>query len=915
MIELLYNLSGNLQFSIFTSVIIYLCLVFDLYNITRYKRNQLNFVISAIVGFLASSLALALGATIATATVIGNVLGVIGAILIYGGVALSITQSGKSSADFTVSSPTYSAVKQTQTNPDLPVPMLYGTNKLAGNRLWQADDSSTTVKRIVAFAEGEIEDFTDIRLNDVPIAEISGITVNKYYGTPTQQVDSIITGATHADRCEIVGSLKNIAYLAITVPTTNDIQANYNLTTVVKGRKVRVYTDEDTYTTEYSENPAWVMLDFLTAYNGLGLGLNNNGTKNDTAIKTIFDLDSFIESAAYCDELVTSTLTGTVSTSGTSVTGSGTAFEAELYVGDTIFVGGQDRTVTAITDDTHLTVNSAFTSMSGQTATEKQPRFAFNMIFDSQTSARSLIDEIYRNCRGGLFTKNGQFQFKIDKAEVVSQVFTAEDIMTGSEVFQTIPSEEHYDILRMTFVSPAHEWQKVEAFAEIPEYRDGVPIEHSVNLYSCTRFKQASRNAWYYVNRNRLCPNFGEFKTDYRAHSREVGDVIQHYSELMGATLTSKVVSITNDGAGTFTVSWRKYDADLYDDTLGSKQPKVLISNLNDIYAYPDDVQSFSAVQNQKLVEFSWTSVNGLNITYEIREGASWESSSLIATGLTGTSYTTNLIQRGTFTYWIKAKTQYQYSENATSDILNVQYIPEMNEVISQDIFINPTGTFTDTYIYNGKLKLNPTILWQDLTPGKWADSGSRYYADDLGKWGTTVETSGSYTSQVYDIGANLSNIVSFNYDLYTTGSQQTITVEWRYSENNSTWSDWILANVGAFQFRYYQVKITLNNPNGQVMYVNSFKAVVDVPDRTETYTNREITNANSGVTITYATDAESKIASSFIIAEPHVLATPKNNAASQFVSSSTAQSCTIKLKDSAGNLVTGFVNIQVKGY
>lgn len=872
--------------------------------------------IIAIASAITYSLAVA-GVSAGVAIAVGYAtIGILAGTIIFGGVALSISLCNQnSSSDFTVSSPTYSQIKQTQTNPDLPVPMLYGTNKLAGNRLWQADDSSTTVKRIVAFAEGEIEDFTDIRLNDVPISEISGITVNKYYGTPTQQVDSIIPGATHADRCEIVGSLKNIAYLAITVPTTNDIQGNYNLTTVVKGRKVRKYTDEDAYTTEYSENPAWVMLDFLTAYNGLGLGLNNNGTKNDTAIKTIFDLDSFIESAAYCDELVTSTLTGTVSTSGTSVTGSGTIFETELYVGDTISIGGQDRIVTVITDDTHLTVSAAFTSMSGQTATEKQPRFAFNMIFDSQTSARSLIDEIYRNCRGGLFTKNGQFQFKIDKPEVVSQIFTAEDIMTGSEVFQTIPSEEHYDILRMTFVSPAHEWQKVEAFAEIPEYRDGVPIEHSVNLYSCTRFKQASRNAWYYVNRNRLCPNFGEFKTDYRAYSREVGDVIQHYSELMGAILTSKVVSVTNDGAGTFTVSWRKYDADLYDDTLGSKQPKVLVSKLNDIYTYPDDVSSFSAVQNQKLIEFSWTAVSGLNISYEIRQGATWESSTLVATNLSGTSYTTNLTQKGTFTYWIKAKTQYQSSENATSDILNVQYIPDLNEIISQNILENATGTHTNTYIYNEKLKLDASGTWQDLSPETWQNNGVKSYADSNEHWNASVATSGSYVSQVYDIGANLSNIVAFNYDLYTSDPQQSILTEWRYSEDNITWSDWILTNTGSYQFRDYQVRITFINPNGNTMYVDNFVVSVDVPDRIETYTNRAITNANNGVTITYATDIESKITSPFIKTEPHVLATPLDNAAIQYVSDSTATSCTIKLKDTSGNFITGSVNIQVSGY
>lgn len=244
------------------------------------------------------------------------------------------------------------------------------------------------------------------------------------------------------------------------------------------------------------------MFDFLTSYNGLGLALNNDGTINETALLKLFDIESFIESAAFCDEQIT------------------------------------------------------YTDNEGNTKTT--PRFTFNMIFDSQTSARDLIDEIYRSCRGGLFTKDGKLQFKIDKAEEVSKVFTIDDIVKGSETFQTIPSEEHYDILKVVYISPEHEWQKVEAFAEIPEYRDGAPIEHSINCYSVTNFQQASRLAWYYVNSKILCPYFGSFKTDYRAYDLEVGDVIEINSLLMGlAAYKVKVTSVVDDGAGTFTVNWR----------------------------------------------------------------------------------------------------------------------------------------------------------------------------------------------------------------------------------------------------------------------------------------------------------------------------------------------------------------------
>lgn len=821
----------------------------------------------AIFTAIATAIATSLGMTLAaasTATFIAVTSFALQALTYFGGMAISMALSKKaaSKGDYGASSPTYAnGVIQTQTNQDLPIPLLYGTCKLAGNKIWQDEDGSKTIKRIVGFAEGEITDFTDIRLNDIESGKISGIKINKYLGTSKQLVDSIVGGKNQAERVEKVGSLKNVAYLAVSVPRSNDIDVNYNLTTIVKGRRVRIYTSSylSSYTMQYSENPAWVMLDFLTSYNGLGLALNNDGTISDRIISELFDIDSFIEAAAFCDEKI------------------------------------------------------PYTNSKGET--EYSPRFTFNMIFDSQTSARDLIDEIYRSCRGGLFTKNGKLQFKIDKAEPVSKVFTADDIVKGSENYQTIPSEEHYDILKLVYVSPNHEWQKVEAFAEIPEYRDGAPIEHSVNCYSITNFQQASRLAWYYINSKILCPYFGSFKTDYRAYDLEVGDVIQFDSLLMGLKgYKAKVISVIDDGAGTFTINWRTYDERLYSDELGSKEPRVLISDLKDVYGVPDDVAAFNVVQNQKLAEFAWTAVDGVNITYEIRKGDSWETSKIIATNLSGTTYTTNLNSKGVMKYWIKAKNQYNYSKNAISDILNVQYIPELNEVISCNILENPAGIFKNAKIYRGKLKLKSSMKWRKLSEF-WEKDGARYYADSNNKWGTTTVMSGNYTSQIFDVGASLNNIISFDYTSYLTDDSQSINIEWRYSENGLDWSEWLVGATGAYQFRYYQVKVTLNNPNGAMMWLSDLVMTVDVPDRKEDYTDRVITYAPDGLKIFYASDEQSKIKADFIKTKPHVLVTPYNTNAYPDVIESKPDYCVIKLYTNEGVETTGAVNISVSGY
>tara|TARA_R110002020_G_scaffold213427_1_gene420220 strand:+ start:20647 stop:21099 length:453 start_codon:yes stop_codon:yes gene_type:complete len=65
-----------------------------------------------------------------------------------------------------------------------------------------------------------------------------------------------------------------------------------------------------------------------------------------------------------------SALTGTLASTGTAVTGTTTAFDTELEVGQFIEAGGELREVTDIADATNLTVNAAFSpDLSGATAT------------------------------------------------------------------------------------------------------------------------------------------------------------------------------------------------------------------------------------------------------------------------------------------------------------------------------------------------------------------------------------------------------------------------------------------------------------------------------------------------------------------------------------------------------------------
>lgn len=770
---------------------------------------------------------------------------------IYGGLMMAATsfasKTAMSGRKGIANSPTYQSTQYTQTNPDMPLPIVYGTVRTAGNLIWQ-NVQPTYCNKLIAFGEGEITDISDIKLNNIPVEQLS-YSLEKFYGKADQTIANMVTGATQLDKASVVGSLKNVAYIALSVKFTEKISSNYNLTALIRGKKVRIYRTESSYRIDYSENPAWILLDFLTSYNGLGLALNENGEVDDNLIKSVFDIQSFIEAASYCDEKI-----------------------------------------------------------------DGAPRFTFNMIFDSQTSARTLLDEIYRSCRGGLFFKNGQLQFKIDKPEPVSKVFTAQDI--SNEVFKAVPSEEQYDILKCVYISPQHEWQKVEAFAEIPEYRTGVPIENTVDIYSCTNFKQASRLAWYYSNCKVLQPYYGSFDTDFRAYDLEVGDVISFDSILMGVDAYKvKVTQVTDDGAGTFTVNWQTYDERLYQDTLGSLEPRVLISKSEDITEFPQDVENFNVVQKGEFFNFAWSATKNPQNTYEIRVGTSWHDSKILSPKIQATEFNTPIEGKGLFRFWIKAWNGYNYSKNAVSDMIYIDSIPTYNEYLACDM-LGAANKYIDSlqncYIYQNKLKISPTNKW--ITPenspkwGDWENNNNPLYTTFSGKWGSSVKSHAELLSKTIDIQKLLDVVVTteLNYNSDDIDSNK-IELLWRFSDDAENWSQWRAFAPSELKTRYMQFKLLLDMPNNKPFLINKFAINIDVPDKEKCYTVA-VSDAQNGYFLDYSELSFTK--------PPSIVATVTNSINAYAVTKNkTVSGVNIFAVDNDGNNTVANIDIQVKGY
>ena len=179
-------------------------------------------------------------------------------------------------------SPTYSFGTQCNTaSQTIPVPVVYGRNLIAGNTIFKKVSGENNKKMAiqVAVSEGPIQSITSIKANDVDITSKCRVKL----GERTQSADSI------NDQGQ---TFPYTAYISVELTADEEISGNPTITSIVEGRKVEIW-DGSQWVVQYSQNPAYCLLDFLTnKRHGLGI------SKDD------IDLDSFITVAEYCDELV-----------------------------------------------------------------------------------------------------------------------------------------------------------------------------------------------------------------------------------------------------------------------------------------------------------------------------------------------------------------------------------------------------------------------------------------------------------------------------------------------------------------------------------------------------------------------------------------------------------------------------------
>lgn len=192
------------------------------------------------------------------------------------------------------------------------IPIVYGERLLGGTRVYLSVEGTTNeyLYGALVLCEGQINAITELRVEDDIVSFDSSfadgtqitsndsrfgttITIQPFYGTDGQSASSLLStltdwGANH--------KLSGVAYIAFRITWDSDKYTGIpSIQAKVQGKLISTYNSSYVESTnQYSNNPAWCLLDYLTnSRYGKGIDITN------------IDVPSFYTASTVCSTQIT----------------------------------------------------------------------------------------------------------------------------------------------------------------------------------------------------------------------------------------------------------------------------------------------------------------------------------------------------------------------------------------------------------------------------------------------------------------------------------------------------------------------------------------------------------------------------------------------------------------------------------
>ena len=471
---------------------------------------------------------------------------------------------------------------------DANIPVIYGERLTGGVRVFMetSGTDNTYLYMAIVMAEGEINDITEIRVDDKIVTLASSLSdgsavevdsgdsnfykdseslirVEPHYGTDGQSASSLLStlsswGSNH--------KLSGLCYLAVRFKWNQDAFTGIpKVQAKIQGKKVKTYNASLVeQSASYQTNPAWCLLDYLTNERyGKGISINE------------INLQSFYDASQVCETQV------------------------EPYS------GGSNINI-----------------------------FDTNTALDTSQKIIDNVRELLKGCRGYLPYTQGKYSLIIETTGSASITLTEDDIIGGYNL--SIPTKnERYNRVIVGFVDPDRNYQVNEV--QFPPIDDsGLPsadqhatmktadggflLEGRFNFKTITSQYQAEEMAEVILRRSREALTLG-LNVSFDAYDLAIADIVNiTHSSLGFSAKPFRVMGITFNEDFTIGLSLVEYQASHYTWATKTQATAIPTTTLPN----PFTIQPPASVTlDDELIEYNdGTVIVALNVTV----GASTDS-------------------------------------------------------------------------------------------------------------------------------------------------------------------------------------------------------------------------------------------------------------------------------------------------
>ena len=183
----------------------------------------------------------------------------------------------------------------------------------------------------------------------------------------------------------------------------------------------------------------------------------------------------------------------------------------------------------------------------GRVALEK--RATFNRIFDSRTSAKSILEDFTAGSGVSVIFKGAKFRVIIDEPRPLTHIFSEGNVHEGKIGRAYFPKSELPTRISIQFRNLENNWEIDTVMEEDPDVKLGLfQNSRTFRMLHITRPGQAAREAMRIVRTNTLITQGVEFTAGLQAASLSVGDRIGISSIGVGIGLGSgQITSVASD--------------------------------------------------------------------------------------------------------------------------------------------------------------------------------------------------------------------------------------------------------------------------------------------------------------------------------------------------------------------------------